>query len=361
MEIGERIGRLRREKGATQEEFARAIGVSAPAVSKWEAGKSCPDLMLIVPIARYFGISTDELLGYCPEIGDEALDALMERLVDIFANDGWEEGVKAARAACAQYPGNERVALAVAAALGQCGVFAPDAAARDWCRNWQAELLERAAGAESPVQSAARYMLATVRIAQGDMSAATSALEAMDDGEQLPDKSSLLAVMCLREGNFRQAEAISQRRLYRLLLEAGAAMAVMAQAAGKAGNSACVEACAQGIDTLAKAFDLEGALAISMAQAVSAQAESLRDDDLRMKALNHYGDAALNMGTRVWPKENPLFSAMDESTVPAVLAEQRRAVLRAFAETLMSHDAYDDLRSRPDFQALLRRVEAAGK
>lgn len=38
--IGQLIGRLRRERGMTQEELGRAIHVSGKAVSKWETGVS---------------------------------------------------------------------------------------------------------------------------------------------------------------------------------------------------------------------------------------------------------------------------------------------------------------------------------
>lgn len=38
--IARTIRRLRRDQGLTQEEVAQALGVSAPAVSKWETGDS---------------------------------------------------------------------------------------------------------------------------------------------------------------------------------------------------------------------------------------------------------------------------------------------------------------------------------
>ena len=40
LKIGETILRLRRERGLTQEQLAVAVGVSPPAVSKWERGGS---------------------------------------------------------------------------------------------------------------------------------------------------------------------------------------------------------------------------------------------------------------------------------------------------------------------------------
>lgn len=61
--IGENIKRLRRERGITQETLAEYMNVSCPAVSKWERGETLPDVTMIIPLASYFGVSTDEILG----------------------------------------------------------------------------------------------------------------------------------------------------------------------------------------------------------------------------------------------------------------------------------------------------------
>ncbi len=66
--LGETIRRLRKLHDITQETLADAVGVTIPAVSKWERGECLPDVTLIVPIAAYFGITTDELLGVSEEV-----------------------------------------------------------------------------------------------------------------------------------------------------------------------------------------------------------------------------------------------------------------------------------------------------
>ena len=63
MYIGENIKRLRREKNITQEKLAEHLSISCQAISKWERGETFPDVTLVMPIAGYFGVSTDELLG----------------------------------------------------------------------------------------------------------------------------------------------------------------------------------------------------------------------------------------------------------------------------------------------------------
>ena len=61
--IGENIKRLRKEKDLTQEKLAEYLNISCQAISKWERNESYPDITMIIPIASYFGVSTDELLG----------------------------------------------------------------------------------------------------------------------------------------------------------------------------------------------------------------------------------------------------------------------------------------------------------
>lgn len=71
-EIGTRIADLRKEKGKTQQELADALGVTRSLVKAWETGARpirCDDL---VNLSRYFGVSSDYLLGLIGE--DNATD-----------------------------------------------------------------------------------------------------------------------------------------------------------------------------------------------------------------------------------------------------------------------------------------------
>ena len=61
-QIGRQIAENRRAKGLTQEQLAEEFGVSPQAVSKWENGASCPDILILPQLADFFGITVDELL-----------------------------------------------------------------------------------------------------------------------------------------------------------------------------------------------------------------------------------------------------------------------------------------------------------
>lgn len=62
MKINENIFELRKKKGISQEELGAKLGVSRQTVSKWEVGKSVPDIQKLKAIADLFGITVDELI-----------------------------------------------------------------------------------------------------------------------------------------------------------------------------------------------------------------------------------------------------------------------------------------------------------
>ena len=60
--LAEKLKSLRNEKNTSQEKLAKYLDVSCQAISKWENGNSYPDISLLPDIARFFGITVDELL-----------------------------------------------------------------------------------------------------------------------------------------------------------------------------------------------------------------------------------------------------------------------------------------------------------
>ena len=61
--LGEKIQRLRKVNGLSQEELASQLTVSRQAISKWELGESVPDTENVVQLSKLFGVSTDYLLN----------------------------------------------------------------------------------------------------------------------------------------------------------------------------------------------------------------------------------------------------------------------------------------------------------
>lgn len=61
-QMGERIGRLRQEKGLTQVALAEKLGISSQAISKWERGQAFPDVSRLDELAELLGVDMAYLL-----------------------------------------------------------------------------------------------------------------------------------------------------------------------------------------------------------------------------------------------------------------------------------------------------------
>ncbi len=91
--IGEVICSLRKQKGITQEELGRNIGVSTQAVSKWECG-GVPDTELIPKIADYFEVSIDSLFSRNINNYSDADIAVAKKIASCKPEERFEEILK---------------------------------------------------------------------------------------------------------------------------------------------------------------------------------------------------------------------------------------------------------------------------
>jgi len=63
MEFHEKLQKLRKQKGLTQEQLAQELFVSRAAVSKWESGRGYPNIDSLKMIAAFYKVTVDELLS----------------------------------------------------------------------------------------------------------------------------------------------------------------------------------------------------------------------------------------------------------------------------------------------------------
>lgn len=63
IEIANRLQKLRKERGLSQEQLADELGISRQAVSKWERAESSPDTDNLICLAKLYGVSLDYLLS----------------------------------------------------------------------------------------------------------------------------------------------------------------------------------------------------------------------------------------------------------------------------------------------------------
>ena len=118
MQIGDVIKKYRKEMNLTQEEMAKRLGVTAPAVNKWENGNSFPDITLLVPIARLLNINMDTLLSFQENLSDEEINRLVEETKSRLKTEAYAEVFDWAKKKIKTYPNSKQLILWMAQVLG---------------------------------------------------------------------------------------------------------------------------------------------------------------------------------------------------------------------------------------------------
>lgn len=109
MQIGKVIREYRKRKNMTQEGMAKRLGVTTPAVNKWENGNSQPDIMLLAPIARLLNITLDTLLSFEKELTAEEINSIVYEIDAKLKDETYEEAFQWAKGKIEQYPNCEQL------------------------------------------------------------------------------------------------------------------------------------------------------------------------------------------------------------------------------------------------------------
>ena len=76
--LSEKLYKLRKNSGLSQEQLAEQLNVSRQAISKWESGIATPESEKLITISNYFGVSVDYLLKDDEEDKAKVTDSTME-------------------------------------------------------------------------------------------------------------------------------------------------------------------------------------------------------------------------------------------------------------------------------------------
>ncbi len=127
--IGKNIKDLRKRDNRTQEDLAKALGVTCQAISRWESNGGYPDMELVPAIANYFHVSIDELFGYHGDreaqiqaIADKA-GAALRALGGFIGEDNGDltDTVEMLRAALEEFPNEPELLIKQAECLFYLG------------------------------------------------------------------------------------------------------------------------------------------------------------------------------------------------------------------------------------------------
>ena len=104
IKINEIIRERRLAKGFTQEQVANFLGITAPAVNKWEKGTSYPDIVLLPALARLLDTDLNTLLSFQDDLSEKEVVLFMNEVSETMEKDGYEAGYLLADEKLKEYP-----------------------------------------------------------------------------------------------------------------------------------------------------------------------------------------------------------------------------------------------------------------
>ncbi len=91
IKLGNRITCLRKAQNMTQESLARELGVTAPAISKWETDSSFPDVAMLCPLARALDTDLNTLFSFEETLSEIEIRDIGAKLLDmVYAGQGYQ-------------------------------------------------------------------------------------------------------------------------------------------------------------------------------------------------------------------------------------------------------------------------------
>ncbi len=144
MQINEVIRKYRKENNLTQEEMANRLGVSTPAVNKWESGSSMPDIALLAPIARLLHVSLDELLSFKEDLSDLEISNIVKSIEERVEEEELDEVFQSIKELIREYPNCDKLILSLSCMMdAQCILQNVEDSSEydDWIRRCYEQLL----------------------------------------------------------------------------------------------------------------------------------------------------------------------------------------------------------------------------
>ena len=213
MRIGEIIREKRKEQFLTQEQLADLLGVSAPAVHKWEKGTTYPDITTLPALARVLKTDLNTLLSFQEDLTDEEITRFVGELKGMIEAQSYDAAFQRAMDQIHQYPNCEKLIYSVVFFLdGVSAIYdIPDS---DDYTDRLMPFYERLSRSETPV---VRDAALTMRIAyyrnRKEFGQAAALIE------ELPtsgiDKEEQLAVLYAQQENYPEARKLWESRILR--------------------------------------------------------------------------------------------------------------------------------------------------
>lgn len=344
MAIADIIRDRRRGLGLTQEQVAQRLGVSAPAVNKWERGASYPDITIIPPLARLLETDANTLLSFEADLDEEANLAIQREVDRLVREKGYAAGFAYAQEQLHRYPSSDELAIVLTQYLdGALTLFQVEEP--DRYRPTLEEAYERPSHSALPeVRERACGMLIARAMQDERYEDAQRLLDTIHQPQI--DREERQAMLLMRQGRDDEAARRLEARLIKMSADLMGTINSIIEIALRSGRADDARACALRAQTVFEALDQPGWMRLAPGLTVALANKNVDETlDLldQMMASLYGGDAHV--------LKSPLYRFSDFNDLSQLTSQMGAVVLAA----VQVDDEFAFLREAPGFAALLKK------
>lgn len=214
MKFQEIMKAKRRYLKLTQEDIANALGVSTPAVNKWEKGISYPDITLLPALARLLETDLNTLLSYQEDLSENEIGVFLNDLSAMTDTSEFDDVYQKAMQKIREFPNCYLLLVSTAAVLdGMLVMSSVHETVRAEAEKNIEKLYERALASDQPqVVAQAQQMLISRYMNRHEYEKAKSMLNEIPDRLSI-DKKQLQANLYAAQGQYAKAASMLEEKL----------------------------------------------------------------------------------------------------------------------------------------------------
>ena len=225
MKINQIIREKRKELSLTQEQIADFLGVSTPAVNKWEKGSTYPDITLLPALARLLKIDLNTLMSFNDDLTDIEIENFVNEVNKTVQEQGYDTAFQKAINKIHEYPTCEKLIYSVILYL-EGGLTLFNVSEIEQYREKYEIFYKRLATSEIPeIRDTAISMLISYARNREDFSKAEELINLLPFSTI--DKEEHLAILYQRQERYQDAEKIWEHRVLKGVTDIQTALANM--------------------------------------------------------------------------------------------------------------------------------------
>lgn len=345
--LSEKIRKRRKELGLTQEQVASSLGVSTPAVNKWERGGSLPDIGLLPALARLLEMDMNELFSFREDLSDLELTRFINALSLAALGGDPASAFEMAERKIWEYPRCDALVYSAACVLSGLLSAEPEGARRE---AWDGKIgawLEQSAGSRNEkIRQAAVQILAGRQIERGEYEKAEELINGLPDQNTAVDRLALQVRLMSSRGEDSAAAILLEGQVMKTVTRLSGYLYSLSELEDKTGRGDLADRITDICAELSGLFGLWGYTALVPRLILALRR---KDREAAVPLLRQ----ALEEAEKPWDlKASPLFYRLPTKSGPD---SSLRGIAKAVLTEIKQKEEYAFLRGDPAIDELLSR------